>query len=38
MKTKDTEDEIEEDDTDYEFEHPSIADYNGFINFGEMLY
>jgi hypothetical protein len=28
----------EEDDTDYNFEHPDITDYNGFITFGETLY
>jgi hypothetical protein len=29
---------IEEDETDYEFEHPDIYDYSGIINFGETLY
>jgi hypothetical protein len=30
--------ELIEDEEDYTFEHPSISDYNGFIDFGEMLY
>jgi hypothetical protein len=28
----------EELEDEYEFEHPSIADYNGFISFGTQLY
>ena len=34
----DKEEVEEEDDTDYEFEHPPIYDYDEFISFGTQIY